>query len=416
MKSLVRRLLERREARVFYFSFDLHTGPSSLYDAVRRAKELHPDPEGTWYLFLDEVTSVPQWQKGAKVAWDQGLTRDDSLVLSGSSAHDIRAGAEQMPGRRGNGSDFLHLPMSFRDFCMQVEGLPLPTETSDAEGFLTTEGRSLSRRLNLLSAELHRAFRAYLGVGGFPAAIRDYRSSPDRRPKPETIGMLWAIIAGDIARAARDQTAAAKLLEEVAVTLGNPLKWTSAAKAMGMESSNTARDYVELLSESFALLTVFFWDLSGAALRPTKQRKVYYVDPLLGAIPPLLMPGARHPPMDGVVENAVATGLFRSAARSLTQAGPVPGAVGYWRSTNNREIDFVVPAISRGRGGRLPIEVKGDGGSAIARARLAISKAFGEGIVASRTVFDPDGPVPVLPVPVLLAGLAEVPRRDVGVG
>jgi hypothetical protein len=94
----------------------------------------------------------------------------------------------------------------------------------------------------------------------------------------------------------------------------------------------------------------------------------------------------------------------------------VPGAVGYWRSTNNREIDFVVPAISRGRGGRLPIEVKGDGGSAIARARLAISKAFGEGIVASRTVFDPDGPVPVLPVPVLLAGLAEVPRRDVGVG
>lgn len=414
-KRLIQRLLERGESRVLYFAFDLHGQPDILYDVVRRAKSLHPDPEGSWYLFLDEVTSVPDWQKGVKVAWDQGVTREDFLLLTGSSAHDIKSGAEQLPGRRGNGNDFLHLPMSFRDFCLQVEGLSLPGETIDIAGFLDDDGRKLARRLHLHSSDLERAFRTYLSVGGFPAAIGDYRSSPDRRPQPQTLKTLWTAIAGDIARSGRDQTAAVKLLEEVAVSLGNPLKWASAAKAMGVGSNNTARQYVEFLAESFALLTVFFWD-QGGSLQPRKQRKVYYMDPLLGELAPQMIPGARRAPEDGMVENMVAAGLFRSAAHVLTQADPVPGAVGYWRSANGRELDFVVPAARHGRGGRLPIEVKGDSDSRIARARLAISNAFGEGIVASRTVFDPDGDVIVLPVPVLLAGLAELPKRDVAIG
>jgi hypothetical protein len=377
---------------------------------------LHPDPEGPWHIFLDEVTSVPHWQRGIKVAWDQGLTRADFLLLTGSSAHDLRSGAEQLPGRRGNGSDFLHLPMSFRDFCTQVEGIPLPAETFDIEGLLQAAGRRLARRLNLVSGNLERAFRTYLRVGGFPAAISDYRSTRNRQPRSQTVRMLWTVIAGDIAKSGRNQTATAKLLEEVAVALGSPLKWTGAAKAMGMASNHTAREYVEFLSEAFSLLTVFFWDLSGGALQPSKQRKVYFIDPLLGEIAPLLMPGARRPPEDGVVENAVAVGLFRSAAHVLIQADPVPGAVGYWRSTNNRELDFVVPASSHGRGGRVPIEVKGDNDTGVGRSRLAIAKAFGEGVVASRTVFDLEGDVPVVPVPVLLAGLTEAPRRDIVIG
>lgn len=140
---------------------------------------------------------------------------------------------------------------------------------------------------------------------------------------------------------------------------------------------------------------------------------MYYIDPLLAEIAPSLMPGARRPPLDGLVENAVAVGLFRSAARVLTQAGAVPGAVGYWRSSNDRELDFVVPADRRGRGGRVPVEVKGDNDSGIGHARLAIRKAYGEGVVAARTAFDPSGDVPVIPIPVLLAALADVPQRTV---
>jgi uncharacterized protein len=415
-KLLIRRLLERGERRVFYFSFDLAESPDSLYEAIQRAKRLHPDPVGSWFLFLDEVTSIRDWQKGVKIAWDQGLTREDFLLLTGSSAHDIQKGAEQLPGRRGNGSDFLHLPMSFRDFCSQVEGIRLPVETVQVEEFLDPGGLKLARELNLRGGELERAFQTYLTVGGFPAAIRDYKAASGGQPRQETIRMLWAAVAGDIAKSGRQQVAAAKLLEEVSVSLGSPLKWDGAAKAMGMASSTTSREYVEFLAESFSLMTVFFWDLSGGSFQPGKQRKVYFMDPLLAEIAPMLMPGSRRPPHDGLVENAVAVSLYRSAAHSLTQAGPVPGSIGYWRSSSDRELDFVVPSTSHGRGGRLPIEVKGDSDSRLGHARQAIQKSFGKGIIASRTVFDVDGDVPVMPVPVLLAGLSESPRRDAALG
>ena len=414
-KRIIRRLVEDGESRVLYFSFDLHGDSAALYEVIRRAKALHANPDGPWYLFLDEVTSVPRWQKGIKIAWDQGLTRGDFLLLTGSSAHDLKTGAEQLPGRRGNGSDYLHLPMSFRDFCSQVEGIRLPEETTSLEGYLESQGRTLARRLYLLFADLDRAFRTYLQVGGFPAAVGDYRVSGTPQATPQTLRMLWSAIAGDVAKSGRDQTAAAKLLEEVGVSLGNPLKWAGASKAMGMASNHTAREYVEFLSAAFALLTVFFWDLSGGTLQPSKQRKVYYMDPLLGQIAPSLMPGARRPPHDGLVENAVAAGLFRSAAHVLVQANAVPEAVGYWRSSNKRELDFVVPAEKFGRGGRVPVEVKGDNGARIGHARLAIQRAFGQGIVASQSVFEPSEQVPVIPVPVLLAGLSEVSQRRVSI-
>jgi len=312
-KRAIRRLLLSDEPRVLYFSFDLARSPQAIYDAIRGAKRLHSAPDGPWYLFLDEVTSIPQWQLGVKAAWDQGLTRNDFLLLTGSSAHDLRTGAEQLPGRRGNGSDFLHLPMSFRDFCRQVEGLSLPEEAIGVESLLEPDGLVVAKRLNLAAADFERAFRAYLHVGGFPASIRAYaaRADPGADSNP-ALRMLWSAIAGDIARTGRDQTAAVKLLGEVGISLGSPLKWEGAARAMGMTSGATAREYVEFLSESFALLTVFLWDLSGRSLQPAKQRKVYYLDPLLAKVAPSLMPGARRPPDDGLVENLVATALFRS--------------------------------------------------------------------------------------------------------
>lgn len=415
-KWWVRRLIEAGQRRVLYFSFDLQTHPGAIHDVIRRAKQLHPEPEGPWYLFLDEVTSVADWQKGVKTAWDQGLTRDDFMLLTGSSARDLRTGAEQLTGRRGDGSDYLHLPLSFRDFCRQVENIDLPGPASGIEAFLQPDGVRLAKELSLITAELERAYRAYRQIGGFPAAIQDYARTRTPVASPATLKMLWSAIAGDVARSGRNQTAAVKLLEKVAVSLGSPLKWSGAAKAMGLSSHHSAREYVELLSESFALLTVYFWDLSGGTLQPSKQRKVYYTDPLLAAIPAALVPGARTPPLDGMVENTVAVGLFRSATNVLMQAGAVPGAVGYWRSSKGRELDFVVPATRSGRAGRMPLEVKGDNAAGIAGAQSAIRRAFGNGIVTSATILDLSGDVPVIPVPVLLAGLADVPERTSPLG
>jgi predicted AAA+ superfamily ATPase len=412
LKRAIADLVARGERRVLYYAFDLDRRPDDIIDVLRRARGLHPEPDGPWYLFLDEVTSIPDWGLGVKYAWDQGLTREDLLVLTGSSARDLETNREYLPGRRGTGArDLVQLPMSFRDFCRRIMDVSLPEETVSLDDLLSADGERLLKTVNLQIQELARALDVYVRVGGFPAAVHDYQLHG--RVQPETIAMIWTAIAGEVQRAGRDQLAALKLMDEVNTSLGTPLKWVDAARSMDVASHTTAKAYATLLAQTFTLMTVFFWDLSGGNLNPQAERKQYFMDPLLAQVATTQIRGARPAPDDGLIENLAAIGLFRSAATQLTQSEPSPGTIAYWRSSNRREIDFLAAVdatVSRAQ--RFPVEVKGDSVGRLSKARSAISKSFGAGLVTSRTAFDWNPKVPIVPLPVLLAVLREHPERE----
>lgn len=416
VKRLLERLVLQGEQGVLYYSFDLHTDFAEIPDVIAAAKRMRRGVTGPWFLFLDEISTVPDWQRGIKFAWDRGMIREDFVLLTGSSAHDIRRGAEQLPGRRGGGSDFLQLPMSFRDFCQVVERVPLPGDTLLVHEFQTERGRRVTGELMLRFEALSAAFASYLNVGGFPAAVTErMRSEPGALASPPslaTLRLFWSTIAGDVARAGRDSLATLKLLEEVCRTLANPLKWTGVADAMGVATHRTAKEYVERLAESFLLLMVYHWSLGGDGLQPRRQRKVYFMDPLLSLIAPAFNEGVRGAPPDAMVENLIAVGLFRSAAQTLVQADAVPGSIAYWRSSNDRELDFVVPSGDTTTHARFPIEVKGDADTQIYAASRAIRAGFGAGLVVTRTKYREDESVSQIPAPVFLAALGENVRRD----
>jgi predicted AAA+ superfamily ATPase len=243
---------------------------TAIGDIVRAAKRIHPTSKGPWYIFFDEITAIPEWQVGVKAAWDAGVTAEDALLITASSAHDLKRGAER------------------------------------AEEFLSPQGEGVASRLVSQGPALREAFAAYLRVGGFPAAVNDSMSNPQREVSSETLQMLWDAIAGDITRSQRDRTAALKLLQTVGTSLRSPLSWLSAARSMGVDSPHTAKQYTEFLAEIFTLLTVFYWDIGRSSLEPSKQRKLYWLDPLMGAMPRALIPGTRAPDEDGMVECAVA--------------------------------------------------------------------------------------------------------------
>lgn len=427
VKTLVERLVRAGQSRVLYYSFDLERDARAIRDVIVRAKQLHPDPDGSWYLFLDEVTSIPDWQLGLKYLWDNGHIRQDFVVCTGSSAR--KMGAEQLPGRRGTGRDFVHLPLSFRAFCTDVLLLPLPTDTVEVARLFGREGRQLIHQIHLQAGALHDALAHFTETGGFPAAVQDAVTGVDlqepiaslmlRPVRPETVRMLWDIIAGDVQEAGRDKTATLKLLERVGFSLGSPVAWDSLRQDMDVGSHNTAKEYTHLLSQAFILLTVYFWG-AGTAFEPDRQRKLYFIDPLIGRIAKTLMHGARAPKHDGVLENLVAVGLFRAAAETLALADPLPGGIGYWKSSDNREIDFIVP---RGnvpddedtmlpKRDRIAVEVKGDNAKHISAARLSIRRTHGRGVVLTRTVFDWHEDVPAIPVSVFLATLGDRPQRE----
>ncbi len=121
-------------------------------------------------------------------------------------------------------------------------------------------------------------------------------------------------------------------------------------------------------------------------------------------------PGGREPAGDGLPENLVAAALYASASDRLTQAEPLPGAIGYWKSRDGRETDSVVPIHGDGRGyDRIPVEVEGDSRRGISAARPSMRRSFGRGIVVTGRVFEPEE-IPAIPIGVFLAGLA--PRAE----
>jgi len=155
LKRFVQRLVASGERRVLHFSFDLERDNRASRGVVVRAKRIHPDPEGPWYIFLDEVTSIPDWQLGIKYLWDVGEIREDLVLCTGSSAR--KMGTERLPGRRGNGRDLVQLPMSFRAFCETVVGLDLPDESVQVADWLTPAGRRFARELYLHADALEDA-------------------------------------------------------------------------------------------------------------------------------------------------------------------------------------------------------------------------------------------------------------------
>lgn len=406
-KRLIQRLLEHGERRVLYFSFDLATAQGDIADVIQRARQLHPDPEGPWHLFLDEVTTVPEWQLGVKYVVDNGPADEDFILCTGSSARKV--GSEQLPGRKGSGRHYLQLPLSFRDFCLNAPGLELPESTLTPGQMLTAHGSRILRQLHLSMAELERAWRIYRDVGGFPAAVEDYMEHGEVRA--ETVEMLWDIIAGDVRNLGRSDVATLKMLERVGRSLGAPLAWESLAVDMDV-TQPTARSYVEVLSESFMLLTVFTWDTSGKGLSARKQRKVYFIDPLLARVGPQLVPGSRLPSPDAVRENLVGISLYRAATDRLVQFDPVMGSLGFWRSGRGTEIDFLVAEDVTGvRGDRVPVEVKGDSNKGISNARRSISPVFGRGMIVTDSLLDLEHDIPAVPAPLFVAALRERPVR-----
>jgi predicted AAA+ superfamily ATPase len=316
-------------------------------------------------------------------------------------------GTERLPGRRGQGRDFVQLPMSLRTFCESVIGLELPDESVEVADWLTPAGRRFARELYLQAEALSDAIEQYVRIGGFPGAVRDDLRTGN--VSDATVRMLWDVVAGDIRDGGYDGHSALRLLERVGVSLGSPVAWDNLKEAMGVASHDTARRHTHLLSESFVLLTVFHWAMGGA-FEPARQRKLYFLDPLFARIAPTLIPGGHQPASDGLLENLVATALYASASDRLTLADPLPGAIGYWKSRDGRETDFVAPTDAERRGyDRIPVEVKGDSRRGVSGARLSMQRSFGRGIVVTRREFEL-ADIPAIPIGVFLAGLA--PRTE----
>ncbi len=352
LKLLIERALAagRPPRSIIYLALDL-LEDQSLSDfavSVERAKGLAGgEPPGL--ILLDEVTAVRGWQTAVKSLWDQGTIGADVVVCTGSSAIDLQRGAaERLPGRRGAGADHLVLPQSFAAFAHAVgEGIPRsPGLTVGA--LCTPDGEALLREMRLHAPALDAALRRYLRFGGLPAAVAESLSGA-HDPSARVKRVLEDSLTGEIQRRGASVPAAHALLERVVRSLGSKISWSSMAREMdvplggrGRPDHHTVRDYIELLAAGYFLFVAYFWRSGSQTNEQSRDKKVFFADPLLHAIALDRAPGLTADTA-ALVENAIGTALLRryEPPDRLIETFALPERLHIWQTARGGEIDFV---------------------------------------------------------------------------
>jgi hypothetical protein len=286
-------------------------GVEGLANIIRDFLSRRRDYPGSAYVFLDEVSSLRNWQVAVKDLFDAGLLTKNKvkLLITGSHSLDVKKGAEVLGLRKGvmleGGNDKLLFPMKFAEYAYyreQLAGRRALRDFFTNERFLEVQKRleafmeltrpegKMPASLEMAEAyldELYAYFENYLLTGGFPLAIRQQLALG--RIDPSVYSEFVDLAVKDAMKWRLNEDTLYNVLWELLEAPGGlyetvPIKETSAnslALKLGI-SHNTVKQYLDYLVDAFVLLEVAKLKEFGRRRSPVKTpRKFYFWDPLM---------------------------------------------------------------------------------------------------------------------------------------
>lgn len=321
VKLLIRELLlyslfhpkEANPLKIVYIRCDRAGlgGVEGLVNLIRDFLSRRRDYPGSAYVFLDEVSSLRNWQVAVKDLFDAGLLTKNKakMLITGSHSLDVKKGAEVLGLRKGvmleGGNDKLLFPMKFAEYAYykeQLAGRHALRDFFTTDRFLEVQKRleafmELARpggkmpvALEMAEAyldELYAYFENYLLTGGFPLAIRQQLALG--RIDAGVYSEFVDLAIKDALKWRLNEDTLYNVLWELLEAPGGlyetvPIKETSAnslAVKLGI-SHNTVKQYLDYLVDAFVLLEVAKLKEFGRRRSPVKTpRKFYFWDPLM---------------------------------------------------------------------------------------------------------------------------------------
>lgn len=242
------------------------------------------DRKKPFFLFLDEITYVTEWDRTIKSLADRGFFKNGSVVISGSDSVLLKEAMMRFPGRRGaaDQADFHLHPLSFFDTVSLYEPGLAKSFIGARQLFCNTLEIPPPSILPYSSDEmdaLYSLWERYLHTGGFIRAINNYAS--DRKISKTVYQTYLQWILGDLLKRGKREDYARDLFCALIERLGSQITWHNLAAFGAIEHHQTIADYIALL-ERMDVLTVYqAFREDKRRGSPKKARKVYFADPFI---------------------------------------------------------------------------------------------------------------------------------------
>lgn len=302
VKLLVQRELKHRDPRsIFYYSCDELVNHSELGEVLDSYLSMK-DEIGieSSLILLDEITFVDGWWRAVKARIDRGIFRNDTLIVTGSASMELLDHVDTFPGRRGKGKDLFMHPLSFSEYCRLIGNVDVATG-----GIGELKGNAARNRIH--AEHLETLWKRYLITGGFPRPIIDHYSVGKVSEITKRTFIDW--LKGDWAKAGNSDSYMKEVIRYIFRARGTPVSWNSISSETSMNSPHTARKYVEVLRDIFAVNTLDLISADGR-INYRKNRKIHISDPFVYNV------------LSGYVNEKVDDGwLVEGAAASLLGRG-----------------------------------------------------------------------------------------------
>lgn len=302
IKELINKLITRgtNPNAILYLSADFFVSRRELRNAVDYFinKNIHAN---NLYIFIDEITSLEDWNLELKYFSDSGITQKTRTLVTGSCASTLKKKSELLPGRGLEGNEYHMSPLSFRDFVLKTSDYI--RNTIDREEFRDSLSKlqSILQRNNVMlnhsakqlvkalhstapfKQELSYLFRLYLRCGGYPFAVNNYisKSQTDKLSiDPKLSEILMRDILGDLSKLGKQQTLTRQILKGISKRIGSRYSFSKLAE--DIEATHvTVIDYLETLEESFILTVLYAFDFNKKTLKFKGSKKIVFRDPFI---------------------------------------------------------------------------------------------------------------------------------------
>ncbi len=236
----------------FYLNGDFLADSQALADALDTLVVSFNKTSKVKRIFIDEITSIKNWELILKRMVDNGTLEDVLVVTTGSKATDLHRGAERLPGRKGKlkRSSYLFTPISYKAF------------------------HSVCHKILK-----EKTLNAYLISGGSPIACTEI--ALNGRIPEYVVELVRNWIEGEVSKDGRYRSALLNILNVLFRLGGSHVGQANLAREAGLSNNTVAQGYIELLTDLGCVIPAYPWDPQKNQLILRKQCKYHFMNLLV---------------------------------------------------------------------------------------------------------------------------------------